>query len=119
MAYAKDYFNCINKPLIGDDPQTTILDIIPPPELHLMLGATNHIFDALNENWGGNQAYNWGLKHNITRVDYHGGSLDGNNCKRLLEKAELLKEELPDYLKAFAEALVAFNNVRKHALVKN
>ena len=35
---ACDYFNAINEPLFDGDDDTTILEIIPPPELHLMLG---------------------------------------------------------------------------------
>lgn len=39
---AKQYRNCIHIPIIGDkslsENNTKILDVIPPPELHLLIG---------------------------------------------------------------------------------
>jgi hypothetical protein len=45
---AKSFYNCIHPPLIAGDDSDTILSKIPPPELHIMLGVTNKIFDELN-----------------------------------------------------------------------
>lgn len=45
---AKNYCNCIYEPLFTGDDNTVILDVIPPPELHLMLGVVNTIFDHMN-----------------------------------------------------------------------
>ena len=41
---ASAYKNAINEPLFDGDDDTTILEIIPPPELHLMLGM-NMVFE--------------------------------------------------------------------------
>lgn len=35
---ARHYFNCVHAPLIHGDDQTLILDVCPPPSLHLLLG---------------------------------------------------------------------------------
>ena len=39
---AQEYFNAINMPLISGDDDTFIMDIIPIPELHLLLGIGEH-----------------------------------------------------------------------------
>ena len=83
---AQKFENCINEPLLDEEGETKILDIIPPPELHLMLGTVNRIFDALNSAWGDDNAYKWASKNNITQVGYHGGCLEGNKCSLLLKK---------------------------------
>ena len=41
---AKNYKNCIYPPIISGNENTEIIDIIPPPELHLMIGIINIIF---------------------------------------------------------------------------
>jgi hypothetical protein len=81
---AKSFYNCIHPPLIAGDDSDTILSKIPPPELHIMLGVTNKIFDELNCKWEENKAYKWAEKRSIVRAHYHGGCLDGNSCKKLL-----------------------------------
>jgi hypothetical protein len=81
---AKSFYNCIHPPLIAGDNSDTILSKIPPPELHIMLGVTNKIFDELNRKWEENKAYKWAEERSIVRAHYHGGCLDGNSCKKLL-----------------------------------
>jgi hypothetical protein len=95
----------------------TILSKIPPPELHIMLGVTNKIFDELNRKWEENKAYKWAEERSIARAHYHGGCLDGNSCKTLLSKADQLYDALPRHLGKFADALRAFNKVRIACLI--
>ena len=109
---AQDFMSCVNLPLLVGPDFVQLIDILPPPELHIMLGAANKLFDELNIRWGGNLAYKWGVAHNICRADYHGGMLEGNDCKRLLQKAHLLYEHLPQNLKNFALALQKLDLVR-------
>ena len=45
----KLFYNCVYDPLLPEDDDTTVLSVIPPPELHLMLGIVNLLFKA----WGG------------------------------------------------------------------
>lgn len=44
---AKNYYNCIHPPLFTSKEDKTFLQIIPPPELHLILGVVNTIFKHL------------------------------------------------------------------------
>lgn len=79
--------NCVQEPILRGDDFIQILDLIPPPELHLMLGTVNKIFDELNKLWGENRAYKFAEEQNIIRVKYFGGSMEGNQCKMLLKKS--------------------------------
>ncbi len=63
---ALEFFNCINWPLLEGPGNTPVLDIIPPPELHLMLGVTNHIFNRLNDLWGNDSAIKWAQGQSIS-----------------------------------------------------
>jgi hypothetical protein len=109
---AATFMNCVNDPIIEGDNSWSILEFIPPPELHLMLGVVNRIFDELDKIWGENRAFKFAAEQNITRVGYRGGSMEGNQCKMLLNKLSLLEEVLPPQLLKFVNALKAFNLVR-------
>lgn len=114
-----DFMNCIHDPLIIAEDSALILDIIPPPELHLMLGAVNKMFDELNAAWGDDGAYKLAADHNIIRCGYRGGSLEGNQCKLLLNQIDFLQNALLIHLLKFAVALRAFNSVRKSCFGEN
>ncbi len=109
---AMKFQNSVNKPLLQGPPDTLILDLLPPPELHLMLGVVNKIFDKLNEEWGEDRAYVWGKSKNIVRAGYRGGSLEGPMCKKLLGAVDVLQRELPASLHKFVFALKTFDKVR-------
>ena len=82
---------------------------IPPPELHLLLGATNTLYENLLSIWP--QAEKWPQKIFASRKPYHGGEFVGNDCAKLLsdysigelqrlgEEAENL--EIPHFVEAF------------------
>ena len=72
---SKNFMNCIKKPLLYGPNDMEILDIIPPPELHLMLGIINKIFDSLNKLWGNNFAIKWAQENGIVRSNYQGGTM--------------------------------------------
>ena len=97
--------------LVGDD-SVLILLLIPPPELHLLLGVANKILDCLNVQWGEDKAYIWTETKCIVRKGYRGGCMEGNACKKLLLKAAELEADLPTDLKEFAICLKKFNLVR-------
>ena len=56
----KDYFNVIHKPLIPAN--NTIMDIIPPMELHIFIGVINHMLDGVKCKWGGNNLNDFLIK---------------------------------------------------------
>ena len=46
-AAAKDYGNVVNMSLVSADVDVPVIDILPPPELHLLLGAVNTLYSGL------------------------------------------------------------------------
>lgn len=44
---AKDYENCINLPVLEGDDEDEVIDYIPPPELHLLTGIVNKLYDHM------------------------------------------------------------------------
>ena len=50
-----DVKNVINPPLLEGSESDQILEKLPPPELHLMMGAANKIWDLLSSLWGSRQ----------------------------------------------------------------
>lgn len=48
---AKNFKNCINKPVIQGDQNEEVIDFIPPPELHLLIGIVNKLYDHMMEDF--------------------------------------------------------------------
>ena len=87
---AKHFNNCINKPLLPAG-NKRILFCIPPPELHLLLGAVNTVFDNMLVEHK-QVALDWVKKCSVTRKITHGNrySFVGNDCKKLLRSTDVL-----------------------------
>ena len=45
----QQYANCIKLPLLQVQGDLEVLDVVPPPELHLLMGATNCKLELLRE----------------------------------------------------------------------
>ena len=55
---AAKYGNVIHVPIIeGVDGDTPVIEKIPPPELHLLLGPTNKMYSGLENVWPGVEAW--------------------------------------------------------------
>ena len=61
---AKSFESCINEPLFDAPDETDILDLIPIPKLHLMLGILNKILATLDERWSKIS----GIKNGVTQT---------------------------------------------------
>lgn len=86
--------------------------MIPPPELHLMLGVVNTIFAHLLTECE-EDALSWVKTCNVQRDITHGSpSFNGNSCKILLKNLDLLRSRSKNIgcLK-YIKALEAFKNV--------
>ena len=92
-------------PLLPGDDDTLIMDLLPPMELHLLLGAVNRLVDhlekTLEESGSRLTVQQWIGELGLARCTYHGGQFDGNACRRLLRGA--------DVLQSVAEAASAFS----------
>ena len=99
--------------LSSDD--TLILDILPPIELHLLLGVVNHVFQKMKSVWP--NAEKWPTSLNMKLGPYHGGMFEGNDCRKLLQNVyrlqQLAEAESAFQVFGFIEALRKFDAVVK------
>ena len=69
---AAKYGNVIHLPLIDTIPRDTpVIEIIPPPELHLLLGPTNKMYSSLENVWPALEG--WLQSIHVKKTEYHGG----------------------------------------------
>ena len=85
----KDFKNVIDLPLIKVEMDQTILEAVPPPELHCMMGAMNHMLELRRKYFETNglehKLWKWCDGHGVTRRGYNGkNKLDGNNTSQFL-----------------------------------
>ena len=111
---ASTYGNVIHPNMFSgnQNDSTPLIVLIPPPELHLLLGPVNKMYDEMLEIWP--QGEEWSNRLYIKREEYHGGHFNGNDSRKLLKNISVLKEIAPptnkkvlDYIAAFE----AFNDV--------
>ena len=70
LAKAKHTGNVVHPPILSGADDILILDILPPPELHLLLGVVNHIFQKMKSVWP--NAEKWPTSFNMKLSPYHG-----------------------------------------------
>ena len=112
MKNAKIFNNCINPPVISaSDNNTKILDIIPPPELHLVLGVVNTVMDDLLKNCEVH-AIKYAKSCDAEREITHGGAgFKGGSCKKLLKGVNYLRSFNCFTCTKYVDVLQKFNDV--------
>lgn len=111
LVKAKHFDNVVHPPLLKHADHTTpILQLIPPPELHLLLGPTNTIYRGLAANWDGVE--HWLRACHVEREVIHGGSFTGNSCRLLLSNIDLLSTMCPLSCLPYVSAFRSFSKVR-------
>ena len=109
--------NCIHAPLFWDGTDNMrdelMLHLIPPAELHLLLGPVNTMFSELEELWPGADA--WAKSCQAFQEGLHGGEFNGNSCMRLLheESTNKLESTIPSEHSAYVDAFRSFGMVVK------
>ena len=94
--HAKNHFNCNAMPLLNFDDKLRVIDKFPPPELHILTGIFNHMYEGmLADPELKNCAEKWAEKVGVTRRCCPSLSFVGNHCDRLLKKLNLLMETKP------------------------
>jgi len=106
---ARNFFNCIHAPIIFGDKDSKIIDLIPPPELHLLSGTVNTLYDHMVKEWPG--ASIWPDMCHVMRNALHGGTFDGNSCKKLLQNVDILRSKCPVIALKYVNAFSCFNEV--------
>lgn len=89
---AKLFKNCIHPPIYASENSQEILDIFPPPELHLLIGGVNKLFDHMRGEFKC-ISEDWETQCHVKRKNAHGGNLSfaGNACKLLLNNVDKLR----------------------------
>ena len=88
-----------------------IIEVLLPPELHLLIGPVNTLYGGLEKIWSWTE--DWLKLCSIKKVEYHGGKFEGNNSRALLKKADQLEGLFPsnNIVKNFTNAFKALNDV--------
>ena len=111
---ASDFMNCHEKPLLLQTDDTEVLDVIPPPELHLLLGAVNHLFQGMKRVW--EVADSWPEYLHLKPAPYQGGHhFNGPACYKLLQnidQLELIAQKTSSFeIQPFVQAFRDFKKV--------
>lgn len=110
---AKEHMNVIHPCLLTNKKNHTssnsLLEIIPPPELHLLLGPFNTMYKGLNSVW--EDSVNWLKACSVEREALHGGSFNGNSCMKLLNNVDLLASMCPMEALKYVAAFRSFHKV--------
>ena len=107
--------NCIHEPLFHDDDKefsdVLILNLVPPAELHLLLGPVNKMYDELAKLWP--QVADWAKSCKAFKCCRQGSGFNGNSCMRLVESENLdrLLSIIPQEFDMYVSALRAFGRV--------
>lgn len=116
---AKNFFNCIHPPILGNDKDKRIIDIITPPELHLMLGVVNTLYNHMLAEFE-EATLIWTKRCNVTREETRAGAgFNGNSCKMLLDKIDVLRAVCPIGCLKYVTALDDFRLVVKSCFGEN
>lgn len=111
----KEYYNCSGVPLVAvHDITTPVIDIVPPPALHIKLGIVNKLFSELQKLYP--ELEDWSKSLYITREAYHGHTFEGNECNKLLANLDMLLHMLPPNLKLYHDCFVAFRDAMQACL---
>lgn len=88
---ARKFKNCVNATIIKTDKEL-ILDALPPPELHLLIGSVNHMFEQMAVQFP-YIASLWAKQCHVYKVDVYRGKLgfQGNACRILLKNVDKLR----------------------------
>lgn len=96
----------VNPSILEEEDSVRVIDKVPLPELHLLLGVVNHLFwdkGGLIELLGRDKAMSWAIKFNVVSVGYHGEVFEGPACRKLLKNADFLLS--PEYLEGIHDPI--------------
>ena len=90
----KDCMNVINQRILylDEDPNTLIQNLVPPPELHLLIGVVSLLGSLLLELWPDFDL--WLKSKNILQRGYQGRGWDGNNSNNILKYLDDLEAKI-------------------------
>lgn len=110
LKQAAQFKNCVAKPILQEIPNCApVIEIYPPPELHLMLGAFNHIYKKIIQVDQEN-VLRWTKKCGVTPGG-RCGDFNGNQTKKLMARWRELRDYIIPDAAFFVDILGALNSV--------
>ena len=107
---AKEHGNVVHPSIIkGDVDNAYVIDIIPPPELHLLTGIFRTIFNSMKSVWP--EAESWPQKFHVSKESWHGGTFTGNATRTLLKNVDSLRAMCPLHCLPFVEVLTSLSTI--------
>lgn len=95
---AQKFKNVRRKHLIKAPADILILDLFPPPELHLLLGSVNNLYDHLDKTLisikSPMKLIDWAKSLNVHHSKYNSGDFEGNQCNKLLYNLDELQRRI-------------------------
>ena len=95
--------------MIPGNDETLILDLIVPPELHIMQGIVKHLYENMHRKWP--VVSKWLTKIGIEPRKYHGGAFLGNHCHEMLKHIDELRRIAPIEILEYVNVLDIFSKV--------
>ena len=87
--------NVIHPSILKGEPGCKVLPAVPPPELHLLMGAVNWGLEQLYLLMNADQLKDRMRTKGISVRGYQGGGLDGNNSNLFLKHLDFLLLSVP------------------------
>ena len=103
--------NVIHPSLLKRDPGCTVLSAVPPPELHLLMGAVNWGLEQLYHLMPEDQLKDRMRTKGISVRGYQGGGLDGVNSNLFLRHLDFLLFSVPAEAQPVKEMLASLKVV--------
>jgi len=120
----KDFMNVIKPRLLytEDDPNTLLQTLVPPPELHLMIGVVSSLGNLLMDLWPGFDT--WLKLQGVLQRGYQGRGWvwDGNNSNKILKnlgKLEIIVTSEAPQLLQIVKCFKDFRAVKEACFGKN
>ena len=111
MKAMQKFKNVIHPSLLMRDPGTSVLSVVPPPELHLLMGAVNWGLEQLYDLMPEDQLKNRMRTKGISVRGYQGGGLDGVNSNLFLKHLDFLLFSVPADAQPVKDMLASFKVV--------
>jgi len=111
-----NYYNCEYEPMKIFPSTGNIIDSVPIPELHLLLGVTNKLLNECLNVFPETEL--WLTRLHLIRERYHSKCLEGNECRRLLKNVSVFEAICEEHsagesVKKFIAAFKSFAHVVK------
>ena len=85
-----DFFNCEFEPMDNFPASGVVMEHIPIPELHCLLGVTNKLYSECEKELPAIEQ--WSKQLHLVRERYFSKTFEGNECKALLDNVHVLED---------------------------